>query len=171
MSSAQQRRNWRGILIALMVIIAVLAMIVTSVVLLTPPQPEELSDSYSDFGYGDRDGSDYYYNQRAHDELWWRRRGMRPIGLWDSLADSASVKTFNGTWISGDEAFYVTGSGDLAVMQVMADATVQTTRHLMSKLTLQVGQQRGFNRPKIIPPQIAELLLQPHPSTNSEKSF
>lgn len=139
MSSAQQRRNWRGILIALMVIIAVLAMIVTSVVLLTPPQPEELLDSYSDLGVGDRDGLDYYYNQRAYDEIWWRRRGMRALRLSDILTDSASIKVFNGTWISGNEAFFVTGSGGLAVMEVMADATVQTTRHLMSRQMLQVS--------------------------------
>lgn len=139
MSSAQQRRNWRGILIALMVIVAVLAMIVTSVVLLTPPQSEEPLDSYSDSENGDRANLDYYYNQRAYDDLWWRRRGMRALRLSDVLYDSASIKLFNGTWISGDEVFYVTGSGDLAIMKVTADGTVQTTRHLISKETLQVG--------------------------------
>lgn len=142
MSSAQQRRNWRGILIALMVIVAVLAMIVTSVVLLTPPQPEELMDSYSDLSNGDRDSSDYYYNQRAYDELWWRRRGMRTLRLSDVLTDSASIKTFNGTWISGNEVFYVTGSGSLAIMEITADAMIQTTRHLMSKQMLQVSYMR-----------------------------
>lgn len=139
MNSAQQRRNWRGILIALMVIIAVLAMIVTSVVLLTPPQPEELSDSYPDLENGERAGSDYYYNQRANDELWWRRRGMRTLRLSDILSDSASIKVFNGTWISGSEIFYVTGNGDLAVMEIKEDGTVQTTQHIMSKNTLQVS--------------------------------
>lgn len=139
MSSAQQRRNWRGILIALMVIIAVLAMIVTSVVLLTPPQPEELSDSYSDLGSGDRAGSDYYYNQRANDELWWRRRGMRTLRLSDLLSDSANIKLFNGTWISGNEMFYVNCFGDLAIMEIGADGTMRTTRHLVSKKTLQVS--------------------------------
>jgi len=138
MSSAQQRRNWRGILIALMVIVAVLAMIVTSVVLLTPPQPEELLDSYSDLVNGDRASSDYYYNQRANDELWWRRRGMRTLRLSDVLTDSARIKTFNGTWISGNEMFYVTGYGDLAVMEVGEDGTIRTTRHLVSKIILQV---------------------------------
>ncbi|XP_025409060.1 uncharacterized protein LOC112682616 isoform X2 [Sipha flava] len=137
MNSAQQRRNWRGILIALMVIVAVLAMIVTSVVLLTPPQPEELSDSYSDLENGDRSGSDYYYNQRANDELWWRRRGMRTLRLSDILSDSASIKIFNGTWISGNEIFYVTSNGDLAVMEIKDDGTVQTTNHIMSKKMLQ----------------------------------
>lgn len=137
MSSAQQRRNWRGILIALMVIVAVLAMIVTSVVLLTPPQ--EPLDSYSDSENSDRAGMDYYYNQRANDDLWWRHRGMRALRLSDVLHDSASIKLFNGTWISGDEMFYITGSGDLAIMKVNADGTVQTTRHLVSKKTLQVG--------------------------------
>lgn len=143
MSSAQQRRNWRGIFIALMVIIAVLAMIVTSVVLLTPPQPEDLSDSYSDLENRNRAGSDYYYNQRANDELWWRHRGMRSLRLSDILSDSASIKIFNGTWISGNEAFYVTGSGDLAIMEVKAEGTVQITRHLMSKDTLQVSHTIG----------------------------
>jgi len=138
MSSAQQRRNWRGILIALMVIVAVLAMIVTSVVLLTPPQPEELLDSYSDLVNGDRASSDYYYNQRANDELWWRRRGMRTLRLSDVLTDSARIKIFNGTWISGNEMFYVTGYGDLAVMEVGEDGTTRTTRHLVSKTILQV---------------------------------
>ncbi|XP_025196099.1 uncharacterized protein LOC112595188 isoform X2 [Melanaphis sacchari] len=137
MSSAQQRRNWRGILIALMVIVAVLAMIVTSVVLLTPPQPEELSDSYSDLDSGDRTGSDYYYNQRANDELWWRHRGMRSLRLSDILTDSANIKVFNGTWISGTEIFYVTGSGDLAIMEIMADGNTQTTHRIMSKKMLQ----------------------------------
>lgn len=140
MSSAQQRRNWRGILIALMVIVAVLAMIVTSVVLLTPPQPEELSDTYSDLENGNRAGSDYYYNQRANDELWWRRRGMRTLRLSDLLSDSASIRIFNGTWLSGNEVFYVTGSGDLAIMEIKADGTIQTTRHLMSKDILQVSR-------------------------------
>lgn len=139
MNSAQQRRNWRGILIALMVIVAVLAMIVTSVVLLTPPQPEELLDSYSNLENGDRSGSDYYYNQRANDELWWRRRGMRALRLSDILSDSASIKIFNGTWISGNEIFYVTNNGDLAVMKIKDDGTVQTTNHIMSKKTLQVS--------------------------------
>jgi len=138
MSSAQQRRNWRGILIALMVIVAVLAMIVTSVVLLTPPQPEELSDSYSDSENGDRSGSDYYYNQRANDELWWRHRGMRTLRLSDILSDSSNIKLFNGTWISGTEIFYVTSNGDLAIMEIMADGITQTTHHIMSKKTLQV---------------------------------
>lgn len=137
MSSAQQRRNWRGILIALMVIVAVLAMIVTSVVLLTPPQLEELSDSYSDSENGDRSGSDYYYNQRANDELWWRHRGMRTLRLSDILSDSANIKLFNGTWISGTEIFYVTSTGDLAIMEIMADGITQTTHHIMSKKTLQ----------------------------------
>lgn len=139
MSSAQQR-NWRGILIALMVIVAVLAMIVTSVVLLTPPQPDELSDAYSDVDGGDRAGSDYYYNQRANDELWWRRKGMRALRLSDLLTDSASIKLFNGTWISGNEVFYVTETGDLAVMEVTGDGTIQTTRLLISKNTLRVGR-------------------------------
>lgn len=139
MNSAQQRRNWRGILIALMVIVAVLAMIVTSVVLLTPPQSEELSDSYSDLENGNRAGSDYYYNQRANDELWWRRRGMRTLRLSDILTDSASIKIFNGTWISGNEIFYVTGNGDLAVMEIKEDGTVEKTYHIMSKYTLQVS--------------------------------
>lgn len=137
MSSAQQR-NWRGILIALMVIVAVLAMIVTSVVLLTPPQPDELSDSYSDVDGSDRAGTDYYYNQRANDELWWRRKGMRALRMSDLLTDSASIKLFNGTWISGNEMFFVTQIGDLAVMEVSDDGTMQTSRFLMSKKTLQV---------------------------------
>lgn len=141
MSSAQQRRNWRGILIALMVIVAVLAMIVTSVVLLTPPQPEELSDPYSNLGNGGRDGSDYFYNQRANDELWWRRRGMRPLRLSDLLTDSASIKTFNGTWISGNEVFYVTSSGGLAVMKITADATIQIIKRIMARQTIQVGHE------------------------------
>lgn len=144
MSSAQQRRNWRGILIALMVIVAVLAMIVTSVVLLTPPQPEELSDGFTDTENGDRSGSDYYYNQRANDELWWRRRGMRTLRLSDALSDSAAIKTFNGTWISGNEVFYVTGAGDLAVMEVHSDGSIHTTRHLMYKKTLQVRFTRVY---------------------------
>lgn len=139
MSSAQQRRNWRGILIALMVIVAVLAMIVTSVVLLTPPQPEELLDSYSDPENGDRTGSDYYYNQRANDELWWRRRGMRTLRLSDILSDSTNIKLFNGTWISGNEVFYVTNSGDLSIMEITEEGALQNTRLLMSKKTLQVS--------------------------------
>lgn len=139
MSSAQQRRNWRGILIALMVIVAVLAMIVTSVVLLTPPQPEELSDSYSDSENGDRIGSDYYYNQRANDELWWRRRGMRTLRLSDILSDSANIKLFNGTWISGNEMFYVTSLGDLSIMKITEGGLIQNTHQLMSKKTLQVS--------------------------------
>lgn len=36
-SSNTTKRNWRGILIAVLVIVLVLALIVTSVVLLTPP--------------------------------------------------------------------------------------------------------------------------------------
>lgn len=139
MSSAQQRRNWRGILIALMVIVAVLAMIVTSVVLLTPPQPEELSDSYSDSENGDRTGSDYYYNQRANDELWWRRRGMRTLRLSDILSDSANIKLFNGTWISGNEMFYVTSFGDLSIMKITDGGLTQNTHLLISKKTLQVS--------------------------------
>lgn len=121
-----------------MVIVAVLAMIVTSVVLLTPPQPEELSDPYSDSVNGDRSGTDYYYNQRANDELWWRRRGMRTLRLSDLLSDSPNIKLFNGTWISGNEVFYVTGQGDLAIMEISAKATIDTTRQLVSKKTLQV---------------------------------
>lgn len=139
MSSAQQRRNWRGILIALMVIVAVLAMIVTSVVLLTPPQPEDLSDSYSDLDNDGRTSSDYFYNQRANDELWWRHRGMRTLRLSDILSDSANIKVFNGTWISGTEMFYVTSFGDLAIMEITADGTAQITRHIMYRKTLQVG--------------------------------
>lgn len=81
MSNAQ-KRNWRGILIALMVIVAVLAMIIMSVVLLTPEE---------DFGLGGR----------------WRRMRGRRIRLTDVLEDeqSHSVQLFNGTWISGETNF------------------------------------------------------------------
>jgi len=87
---------------------------------------------------GDRIGSDYYYNQRANDDLWWHRRGMRTLRLSDILLDSANIKVFNGTWISGTEIFYVTANGDLAIMEIMQDGTMQNTNHIISKKTLQV---------------------------------
>ncbi|XP_050530217.1 dipeptidyl peptidase 4-like [Daktulosphaira vitifoliae] len=93
--SNAQKRNWRGILIALMVIVAVLAMIIMSVVLLTPEE---------DFGLGGR----------------WRRMRGRRIRLSDVLEDeqSHSVQLFNGTWISGHEMIYKTTEGGVGLLNV-----------------------------------------------------
>ncbi|XP_050425787.1 LOW QUALITY PROTEIN: dipeptidyl aminopeptidase-like protein 6 [Adelges cooleyi] len=106
--SNAQKRNWRGIFIALMVIVAVLAMIIMSVVLLTPED---------DFGLGGR----------------WRRMRGRRIRLGDILEDgqSHSVQLFNGSWISGHEMIYKTTEGGVGLL----DARTMTSTPLMSNHT------------------------------------
>nr|XP_042895921.1 prolyl endopeptidase FAP isoform X6 [Parasteatoda tepidariorum] len=111
------QKNWRGIGIALLVILIVCALIVAAIVLLTPGS--------SNFQYGDKGSNS----------------NKTRISLEEVVKGHFSYRTFNGTWISDHEFLFQDAFGAIGIY----DVTNNSEQILLSNTTIIKLQIRQYN--------------------------
>ncbi|XP_017888921.1 inactive dipeptidyl peptidase 10 isoform X3 [Ceratina calcarata] len=117
-SGNPNQRNWRGILIALLVIVAVLALIVTSVALLTPP----------DEGPRVR-GAKLKLSERGN--------------IFQVLSGELKPLFFNGSWVSGQHICYRDVWGGISLLHI--SSTNVTSHSLMPNETFRILNPAKFS--------------------------